>query len=175
MLVTANALTGIATITGTSGGDTITGSGQNDVLSGSLGDDEIDGGDGIDTITLTENVSSQDEVVMTSIGATNYANVIGYVAGTDDINVPNATHAIFGEGNSDNDGAIAYIEAATIKAAGAADDNATVLAITTNMTDDIIDSFIAGTKTEAELEAAAITAWTHRYSVSHRYCYRSCC
>jgi len=158
MLVTANALTGIATITGTSGGDTITGSGQNDVLSGSLGDDEIDGGDGIDTITLTENVSSQDEVVMTSIGATNYANVIGYVAGTDDINVPNATHAIFGEGNSDNDGAIAYVEAATIKAAGAADDNATVLSITTNMTDDIIDNFIAGTKTEAELEAAAITA-----------------
>jgi Ca2+-binding RTX toxin-like protein len=159
LTVTAAALTGIATITGSTGTDAITGSGQDDVISGGNGADTIDGGDGIDTITLTETVSAADEVILTSIGATNYANIIGYVAGTDDIQVPDATHALFGEGGGgDTDGSVAYIEAATIKAAKVADDNFTFAAITTAMTDDIIDGFVAGTKTEAELEAAAITA-----------------
>jgi hypothetical protein len=158
LTVTANALTGIATITGSTGTDTITGSGQADVITGGNGADTIDGGAGIDTITLTETVAAADEVILTSIGATAYANIIGYTAGSDDIQVPDATHALFGDGTADNDGTVAYVEAATIKAAKAADDNFTFGAITTAMADDIIDGFVAGTKTEAELEAAAITA-----------------
>jgi predicted phosphoribosyltransferase len=71
-----------------------------------------------------------------------------------------ATYTWFGTGAvGNNDGVIAVSTAATIAAAEVADDNATVYTISTNVAAGTFADFMAGTITEAEMEAAVITAF----------------
>lgn len=63
LTVTAAALSGAGTITGSSGADTITGGGSADTITGGLGADSITGGAGADRIVLTETIAAVDEVV----------------------------------------------------------------------------------------------------------------
>jgi len=96
LTVTAAALTGAATITGSTGTDTITGSGQADAITGGNGADDINPGVGADSIVLTETVSAADTV---QLGETTYGSgvlttlatnsITGFLTGTDKINLAN--------------------------------------------------------------------------------------
>jgi hypothetical protein len=129
-----------------------------DTITGGLGEDDIDGGNGVDVITLTEATASDDNLVLstTSVGGTNYDKVTGFDFGgqaTDD-NVKLNGHTLV----NDTGTAVAIGSGATVKAADAADDDATILAVTTQIADNTFDNFMAGTITEAAMETAAIAA-----------------
>jgi hypothetical protein len=168
--ITATAGSGIFTFTGGTGADTITGGVGSDVLTGGdgrdsitggNGDDYASGGSGKDTITLTETTAAVDEVEL-SVGATNYDLIYGFSAGggtyNDNLSALDATFAWFGGGaTADTNGTVDLVSAASLKAAHTADDNATVATISTNVAAGTFASFIAGTITEAEMEALVIT------------------
>jgi len=79
------------TITGGSGNDSIVGGGGNDSLTGGEGVDSITGGAGQDTIVLTETTSAIDTYYFSgSSSDSNIDTIIGWVAGTDLINLTGA-------------------------------------------------------------------------------------
>ena len=82
----------------------------------------------------------------------------GGTALDDNINAADGTYAWFGNGVANNDGTVALQTGATLAAAHAIDDNATVYTISTNAAANTFDNFMAGTLTEASLEANIITA-----------------
>jgi hypothetical protein len=83
LTVTGAALTGAATLTGSSGTDALTGSDQADSITGKNGGDTITGGGAADTITLTETVSAADQIVIAATTAALMATETGSTAGTD--------------------------------------------------------------------------------------------
>jgi Ca2+-binding RTX toxin-like protein len=79
------------TIAGGSGNDSIVGGGGNDSLTGGAGVDSITGGAGQDTIVLTETTSVVDTYIFSgSSSDSNIDTIIGWVAGTDLINLTGA-------------------------------------------------------------------------------------
>jgi len=146
-------------IAASANGDTITAGAGADTIIGGAGGDTITGGAGIDIITLGAGV---DTVVVAAASVANYDQITGFNAGgtgTDDnILAADTVFAWFGDGAADNDGVVALSTGATIKAAEAADDDATILTISTDAAANTFDLFMAGTDNEAAFEAKIITA-----------------
>jgi len=159
--MTANGAAGDDTITGGAKADTLTGGAGNDTITGGEAGDGITGGAGVDTIVLTETTAKADTVTLSST-AVNYDIIVGFDFGgtaTDDhLKALDTTFTWLGDGTTNNDGAVALISAATMAAGKSADDNATVYTISTNAAANTFDNFIAGTITEADMEANVITA-----------------
>jgi len=157
--VTAASLSGAGTLKGSKQADTITGSPQADTITGGNGIDEIIAGNGKDSVILTETVSAADEVQFTTgTDDDNYDLVTGYTQGTDDLGVFDAVFALMGADGSGNDGAIALATGATLAAAETADDDFTVATVSTNVATHTFVTYLAGTSTYAQLEAAVVTA-----------------
>jgi hypothetical protein len=159
--MTTNTGGGDDTVVGGAKVDTVVGGAGNDNITGNGGLDVLTGGNGVDTITLTETTAKQDTVHLSN-GANNYDIIIGFDAGgtaTDDnLNAADGTYTWFGDGVANNDGAVALQTGATLAAAHAIDDNATVYTISTNLAANTLDNYMAGSITEANLETAVITA-----------------
>jgi len=160
LTINASAFAGTTlAITAGSGTNTITGSSIVDTIVGGTGNNTVTGGAGIDIITLGTGV---DTVVVAAASVLNYDQITGFNAGgtaTDDnILAADATFSWFGDGAADNDGVVALSTGATIKAAEAADDDATILTISTDAAANTFDLFMAGSDNEAAFEAKIITA-----------------
>jgi len=184
MTVTGPATTGVFTFDGGSGADTVTAAGGrmfidslggddiltggtkaddldgglgNDTITGGGGADYILGGAGVDTIDLTETTAASDEVEI-GVGAANYDVITGFLAGAgtgaDNFSALDGTHAWQ---STDGTSTVALQSGATLKAADAAGDS-TIATISTNVAANTFDNFVAGTITEADMEAAVITA-----------------
>ncbi len=80
IVVTANALSGAASLVGSTGSDSITGSAQADTISGGSGADTITGGAGADSLT---GGAGADDFVMVAADAGD--TITDFLAGTDDI------------------------------------------------------------------------------------------
>jgi len=159
---TVNAAGGADQVIGGGGADIIDAGGANDIVTTGNGADYVDGGAGLDSIDLTEAVAAADEVEI-SVGATSLDTITGFSAGggasNDNLSILDATHALFGNGAlGNNDGVIALSTGASVKAAEAADDNATILTISTNVAAGTFAALSAGTMSEAAMETAVITA-----------------
>jgi hypothetical protein len=159
--MTAKGFAGDDTITGGAKADTVYGGAGNDTITGGEAGDTIYGEAGVDTIILTETTAKADTVHLSST-AVNYDIIRGFDAGgtaTDDnLNAADGTFTWLGDGGTDTDGAVALISAATLAAGKSADDNATVYTISTNAAANTFDNFMAGTITEADMEANVVTA-----------------
>jgi len=168
--ITATAGSGVFTFIGGAAADTITGGAAADVLTGGAGADSMTGGEGADyyagglgkdKIFLTETTAAADEVEL-SVGATTYDLIFGFSAGgaasNDNLSALDATFAWFGDGAADTNGVVALISAASIAAAKVADDDATIITISTNVAAGTFADYAAGTITEADMEALVITA-----------------
>jgi hypothetical protein len=165
--VSAANLSSTATVTGTAYADTITGSAYADTITGGNGIDEIIAGAGVDRVVLTETVSSADEVQFTTgTDDNNYDLVIGYTQGTDDLGVFDAVFSLMGADGTGNDGAVALATGATLAAAETADDDFTVATISTNVATHTFVTYLAGTSTYAQLEAAVVTALGNPASIA---------
>ena len=73
-------------LTGFNGADTLTGGAGNDTLNGGLGQDTLTGGAGADTFVYTANATG---AVQSSLAAPD--TIIGFVTGTDKLNITNIT------------------------------------------------------------------------------------
>lgn len=155
--MTVNAGDAADTVNGNDGVDTIDGGNGADNITGGNGADYIDGKAGADTIILTETTAAADEVEF-SVGATTVDTVTGFSAGgaasNDNISALDATFSFLNSGAS----LLAVTTGATMKAADAADVDATIFTISTNVAAGTFDDFLAGTINEAAMEAAVITA-----------------
>jgi hypothetical protein len=164
--ITATGGSGIFTFTGGGAADTITGGDAADVLvggsgrdsiTGGMGADVIDGGTGKDTIILTETTAAADTVTL-GIGATNYEAITSFSAGggatNDNLLAVRATHLW-----NSNAGVTTVLltTGATLAAATTAGD-ANIMTISTNVAAGTFADFTAGNITEAEMEAAVVTA-----------------
>lgn len=142
-------------LVGGAGADTLIGGSQADTLTGGEAADSITGGLGVDSISLSETTAASDDVVL-GVGASNYDNISNFSAGgaatNDDLFAADATYAWFGDGLANNDGVVALISAASLKAAKTADDDFTVATISTNVAAGTFASFAAGTMTEGAME-----------------------
>ena len=145
------------TITGGAKADILEGDGGADTITGGAAADYIAGGAGRDVIDLTETTAAVDEVELSS-GATTVDKITGFLAGgvtgADNISALQATH---GFNSTDGTSTVLLSTGATLKAAdNAADSN--IATISTNVAAGTFDSFLAGTMTEASMEANVITA-----------------
>jgi hypothetical protein len=138
--------------------DVLEGDGGNDTITGGEGADYIEGGAGVDTISIGGEATAASDEVELSSGAANYDNITGFAAGggtgADNISALLATHSWNSTANTTT---VLLSSAATLKAADAATDS-NILTITTNVTANTFDNFVAGTITEATMEANVITA-----------------
>ena len=144
-------------ITGGAKADILEGDGGADTITGGAAADYIAGGAGRDVIDLTETTAAVDEVELSS-GATTVDKITGFLAGgvtgADNISALQATH---GFNSTDGTSTVLLSTGATLKAAdNAADSN--IATISTNVAAGTFDSFLAGTMTEASMEANVITA-----------------
>jgi hypothetical protein len=144
------------TITGGAKADIIQGDGGADTITGGEAADYIEGGAGRDVIHLAETTAASDEVEL-SRGATTVDKITGFLAGAgtgaDNISALQATH---GFTSTDGTTTVLLSTGATLKAAdNAADSN--IATISTNVAAGTFDSFLAGTMTEADMEANVIT------------------
>jgi Ca2+-binding RTX toxin-like protein len=145
------------TITGGALADVLEGDAGNDTITGGEGADYIEGGLGVDTITLTETTAIAD-VVELSVGAANYDNIVGFDFGgtTTDDNL-SALQATFLWNSTGGVTTVLLSTGTTLGAAdGVADSN--IITISTNVAGGTFASFMAGTMTEATMEANVITA-----------------
>jgi hypothetical protein len=144
------------TITGGAKADIIQGDGGADTITGGEAADYIEGGAGRDIIHLAETTAASDEVEL-SRGATTVDKITGFLAGAgtgaDNISALQNTH---GFTSTDGTTTVLLSTGATLKAAdNAADSN--IATISTNVAAGTFDSFLAGTMTEADMEANVIT------------------
>jgi Ca2+-binding RTX toxin-like protein len=140
------------TINGQAGDNAITGGAGADTINASTGADTITAGSGIDTIDVGTGADI-DTIVTAATTSAGYFNVSNFLIANDLIDINSAVVSDDGaktiiNGKEDSGRAdIASIATAT-----------TSVQITAAMANDIVDDFLAGTKTEAELEAAALVA-----------------
>lgn len=145
------------TITGGALADVLEGDAGNDTITGGEGADYIGGGAGVDTITLTETTVLADEVEL-SVGAANYDKIIGFdVGGTTTDDNLSALQATFGWNATDGTTTVLLSTGTTLGAADAAADS-NIITISTNVAGGTFAAFMAGTMTEATMEANVITA-----------------
>jgi len=172
--ITAGA--GILSITSGAGADTIVGGAKADVITAGAGADTITDGAGADTITggagrdtITVTSGARDTIKFTDTaedGANHYDVINGFVTGTTSTTTPtdilfvaDASYALLGIGGGNN-GTVAVGTGATVAAAKTNDTDATIYTISTDAAANTFDNFIAGTTTEATMEAAVLTAIT---------------
>lgn len=141
------------TINGQAGDNALTGGAGADTINAAAGADTITTGSGIDTIDVGAADGAIDTLVTTATTSAGYFNVSNFAIANDLIDINSAVVSDDGaktiiNGKEDTGRAdIASIATAT-----------TSVQITAAMANDIVDDFLAGTKTEAELEAAALVA-----------------
>lgn len=143
-----------AEVTANASGSTITGTNSTDQITGGAGNDTITAGGGVDTILLT---SGGNDVVTLTTGtdANNYDQITGFATTTDDIKALDTDFTWF---NGTSDGVVALATGANMDAVHAANNNATVATISTNVATHTFTTFLAGTSTYAQLEGAVATA-----------------
>jgi hypothetical protein len=143
-------------ITGSSIANTLTGtSTASDSINPGLGADTVTGGGGVDYINITEVTSSTDIVVLgDSTDANNYDQITGFVSATDDIR---ALQSVHGWNSTDGTTTVLLATGATIKAADLAGDS-NIQTISANISTNTYITYLAGTSTYTQLEAACITA-----------------
>jgi len=156
-ILDVDAQAGDDNITGGAKADIIEGEGGADTITGGAAADYIAGGAGRDIIDLAETTAAADEVEL-SAGATTVDKITNFLAGAvtgaDNLSALQATH---GWNSVDGTTTILFSTGATLGAAdNAADSN--VVTISTNVAAGTFDSFLAGTMTEADMEANVVTA-----------------
>jgi Ca2+-binding RTX toxin-like protein len=144
---------GADTISTGFGADIITGGTGNDIITTGLGADTIIIGasDGVDTITLTA-AGDVDTIVTASITSATHFDVTGFAVAEDILDYNGAVNSTSGiSALNTNEGAdVADVASiGTTKVTGH---------INVAMSDDIIDGYVAGTSTLAELKAAALVS-----------------
>lgn len=154
---------GADTLSGGAGADTIIGGGGVDSITGGEGADSIVGGAEADVIILTEATAAADnvrlELIATAGNVAGADDITGFSAGgaatNDNIVALDTAFAFF---NGASDGVVSFATGATLDAAHTANNNFTVATISTNVATHTFATFLAGTSTIAQLEAAIGTA-----------------
>lgn len=123
-----------------------------DTITASGGVDKITGAGGVDIITITD--ASKDDVVLASATA-DYDDITGFASGADADDLV-TLDTVFGFLQGTTDGTILAAAGGDVDDAITAVANATLLNLDDDLTSDILDEIIAGTKTTAEVITDAI-------------------